>query len=190
MRRGSVADARLLAYHEAGHAVAAYVLKRPLGTLTLQMHDSAASDGSLAMQERTVEEAERDAIVLLCGAEAEALLTGYCDWFAAQPDWELAEDILTGLMAAGYRVWPRDEVEVELVSGLDDDDLRAAWELLSARAHNLIASDPGSAAIASLAAALLAQTTLGPEQARRAIREGIASADPELREERPLLGQP
>jgi hypothetical protein len=93
-------------------------------------------------------------------------------------------------MAAGHRVWPRDEAEVELVSGLDDDDLRAAWELLSARAHTLVASEPASAAIASLAAALLAQTTLSPEQAQRAIRSGIASADPELREERPLPSQP
>ena len=196
MRRGSVADARLLAYHEAGHAVAAFVLKRPLGTLTLQAQDCATqdcatqdcatSDGRVAMPQRTVEEAERDAIVLLCGAEAEALLTGYCDWFAAQPDWDLAEAVLTGLMAAGHRVWPRDEAEVELVSGLEDDDLRAAWELLAARARTLIASEPASAAIASLAAALLAQSTLSPEQAQRVIRNGIASADPELREERPL----
>lgn len=182
MRREDTADARLLAYHEAGHTVAAFVLKRPFGSVALHPEDPATSagPGKMPVTERSFDEIERDIIVLLAGVEAEAILTGYCDWFAAQADRERAEAMLAGMLAAGYRARVRDEREAELVSGLGDDAERAAWELLCSRAHELIHREPAPSAVAALAGALLARGTLTPDQAQRAIREGIASADPEL----------
>jgi hypothetical protein len=183
MRRGIPADARLLAYHEAGHAVAAYVLKRPLGTVSLEPPDpqpqSPDAAGRLDSLE-SFEDAERDVVVLLAGVEAEAVLTGDCDWFAAQIDCERAEALLGQMLAAGYRAQPRDEAEVELGSALGGDPLRIAWELLRRRTYALLRQAPVRTAITALATALLANSPLDSQQAQRAIRAGIAAADPEL----------
>ncbi len=185
MRRTTLADARLLAYHEAGHAVAAFVLKRPLASVTLRP-PGPALDAPLPAYDLVVptdvdpEDVEREVIALLAGAEAEALLTEDCDWFAAAADCERAEALLARLLAAGRRVEPRDEREAELVSALVGDPSRSAWELLCARAHALVHTAPARSAIAALAAALLAAGTLDARQAQRAILGGIAAADPDL----------
>jgi hypothetical protein len=191
MRRGTPVESRLVAYHEAGHAVAAFVLKRPMAPLALQVADSDAgpdrSEGEPAGYAGTVpidaehaELAERDTVILLAGAEAEALLTADCDWYAAAGDWERAEELIARALAAGHRIEPRGEQEAELVSALGADPRLRAWELVRARAHTLVHEPPVRSAIAAVAAALLEAGALDVQQTQRAIRQGIAAADPEL----------
>jgi hypothetical protein len=84
------------------------------------------------------------------------------------------------MLAAGYRAQPRDEAEVELGSALGGDPLRIAWELLRRRTYALLRQAPVRTAITALATALLANSPLDSQQAQRAIRAGIAAADPEL----------
>jgi hypothetical protein len=190
MRRGAAADARLLAYHEAGHAVAAFVLKRPLGPVSLHPLQPSEPGSEPAGPGVPVglgfepdpfvfEDGERDVIVLLAGAQAEAILTGDCDWYAAETDRERADALLARMVAAGYRARPRDEQEGELVGGLGDDAVRRDWEVLLHRTQALVQQDPVRSAIAAVAAALLAGGTLDPQQVQRAIRQGIAAADPD-----------
>jgi hypothetical protein len=191
MRRGVPADARLLAYHEAGHAVAAYVLKRPLGSISLHQPDSPPSEPPPseatppdALTAESVasefEDAESDVIALLAGVEAEALLTGDCDWWAAEADRERADALLGRMLATGYRAQPRDAQEAELGSALRDEPPRYSWEILRHRAHALVQQAPVCSAIAALATALLAEGALDAQEAQRIIRRGIAAADPDL----------
>ncbi len=176
MRRGVPADARLLAYHEAGHAVAAYVLKRPLGSVSLHQPELLAPEPAALV----VEDAECDMIVLLAGVEAEAILTGDFDWWAAEADRERADALLGHMVAAGYRAQPRDAQEAELASALHGEPSRYAWEILRHRAHALVHQAPACSAIAALATALLSESTLDPQHALRVIRQGIAAEDPDL----------
>jgi hypothetical protein len=191
MRRGVPADARLLAYHEAGHAVAAYVLKRPLGSVSLHQPESPPPESPPPLSPQPevltpeppapeLEDAERDVIVLLAGVEAEALLTGDFDWWAAEADRERAEALLGRMLAAGYRAEPRDAQEAELGSALRGEPSRYAWEILRHRAHALMQQAPVCSAIAALATALLSESTLDPHEVQRVIRQGIAAADPDL----------
>lgn len=188
MRRGVPVDSRLLAYHEAGHAVAAFVLKRPMAPVSLEPKDAdgetaAVASGAPRGDLAGLDDAacvERDVIVLLAGAEAEALLTADCDWYAAAADRERAEELLARLLAAGHRIEPRDEAEAELVSALGADPTRRVWELLCSRARALVHEPPVRSAVAAVAAALLEAGALDVQQIQRAIRQGIASADPDL----------
>jgi len=191
MRRGVPADARLLAYHEAGHAVAAYVLKRPLGSVSLHQPESPPPESppsdlppsDLLTPEPAalvVEDAECDVIVLLAGVEAEAILTGDFDWWAAEVDRERADALLGHMLAAGYRAEPRDAREAELGSALCGEPSRYAWEILRHRAYTLVHQAPAGSAIAALATALLSTSTLDAQQALRVIRQGIAAEDPDL----------
>lgn len=176
MRRGVPADARLLAYHEAGHAVAAYVLKRPLGPVSLHQPESPPPESPPP----ELEDAECDVIVLLAGVEAEAILTGDFDWWAAEVDRERADALLGHMLAEGYRAEPRDAREAELGSALCGEPSRYAWEILRHRAHTLVHQAPAGSAIAALATALLSTSTLDAQQALRVIRQGIAAEDPDL----------
>lgn len=186
MRRGEAADPRLLAYHEAGHAVAAWALKRPLAPIAL-LTEADDSDGDAA-EVTDPEAAEGEALVWLAGVEAEALLTGDYDWWAAAADRERAEGLLARLLAMGWRVAPRDEAEAELLAALDGDganqdgkdEARSAWALLLHRTHELLRQDPVRSAITALAAALQTQGRIEPQDAQRIIRRGIAAADPDL----------
>jgi len=192
MRRGSPADPRLLAYHEAGHAVAAWALKLPPRPVSLLPAEDGAPPEPPAMAGEPLDPAaaEREAEALLAGVEAEALLTGDYDWWGAEADRERAEALLARMLAAGYRAAPRDGAEAELVGALDGDpdeeadgegdETRRAWALLLHRTRALVRQEPVRAAIAALAAALQAQGRIEPQQALRVIRQGIAEADPEL----------
>jgi hypothetical protein len=185
MRRGVPADSRLLAYHQAGHAVAAWVLQRPFVAVSLAPPEAdaqpeSAADASPANAVGDLEDVERDITVLLAGVEAEALVTGDYDWWGAEGDRERAEALIAELLAAGYRAATEDGAEAELVDALGGDEERAIWTLLQYRTHQLIREEPVRSAVAALAAALLLHGTLDAPQALRAIRQGIADADPDL----------
>jgi hypothetical protein len=131
------------------------------------------------LEPASFEDGERDVMVLLAGAQAEAILTGDCDWYAAETDRERADALLARMLAAGYRTQPRDEQEGELIGGLGDDVARRAWEVLRHRTQALVQQDPVRSAISAVAVALLAGGTLDPQRVQRAIRQGIAAADPD-----------
>jgi hypothetical protein len=181
MRQGAPADLRLLAYHEAGHAVVASVLKRPLGAVVLRLGRAAGDRLRVtAPPNASPGERECDVMVLLAGLEGEALLTGDYDWWGAEPDRERAEAMIRQLVAAGHVVSPADEGEAELIEELGDDAVRRAWTLLRHRTFRLVHEAPVHSAISAVAAAVLLQGELDPQQAQRVIRQGIADADPDL----------
>jgi ATP-dependent Zn protease len=181
MRQGAPADLKLLAYHEAGHAVVACVLKRPLSGIALRLGRVAGDRLRVTpLREATLEERERDVMVLMAGLEAEALLTGDYDWWSAEPDRERAESLIRHMVDAGHMVSAADEEETELIEQLSEDPMRSAWTLLRHRTHKLVHELPVHSAVTALAAAVLVQGELDAQQAQRVIRQGIASADPDL----------
>ena len=80
------------AYHEAGHAVAALVLGRPVAWVSVRpdrkfLGVCAFGKGVFRPSEDWV---EREAIIALAGPAAEAGLTGELDWAAAAHDHHFA----------------------------------------------------------------------------------------------------
>src|SRR5262249_6001332 len=102
------------------------------------------------------------------------------DWWGAEPDRERAESLIRQLLDAGHTVHPADEAESELIEQLGEDSMRRTWTLLRYRTFRLVHELPVHSAISALAAAVLEPGELAAQRAQRVIRQGIASADPDL----------
>lgn len=93
------ADPRAVtAYHEAGHAVAAMVLGRPVAWVSVRpdrkfLGVCAFGKGVFRPSEDWV---EREAVIALAGPAAEAGLTGEMDWAAAAHDYDYAFGLARG----------------------------------------------------------------------------------------------
>jgi len=88
----------LTAYHEAGHAVAALTLGRPVAWVSIRpdrkfLGVCAFGKGVFRPSEDWV---EREAIIALAGPAAEAGLTGELDWAAAAHDHDYAFKLARG----------------------------------------------------------------------------------------------
>jgi hypothetical protein len=93
------ADPRqVTAYHEAGHAVAALALGRPVAWVSIRpdrkfLGVCAFQKGVFRPSEDWV---EREAVIALAGPAAEAGYTGQLDWVGAAHDYDYALDLARG----------------------------------------------------------------------------------------------
>jgi hypothetical protein len=93
------ADRRVVtAYHEAGHAVAALVLGRPVAWVSIRpdrkyLGVCAFGKGVFRPSEDWV---EREAVIALAGPAAEAGFTGEMDWVGAAYDYDYAFGLARG----------------------------------------------------------------------------------------------
>lgn len=88
----------ITAYHEAGHAVAALTLGRPVAWVSVRpdrqfLGICAFGKGVFRPSEDWV---EREAVIALAGPAAEAGFTGELDWAAAARDHDYAFDLARG----------------------------------------------------------------------------------------------
>jgi hypothetical protein len=86
------------AYHEAGHAVAALVLGRPVAWVSIRpdrkyLGVCAFAKGVFRPSEDWV---EREAVIALAGPAAEAGFTGQMDWTGAAHDYDYAFGLARG----------------------------------------------------------------------------------------------
>jgi hypothetical protein len=208
MRRLTTDNLRLLAFHEAGHAIAAWALTREAlevalvawdpgmtaGRLqvayfmldaapphdTQSIHEAAPAESEPRQFARATFEAdEHGVIILMSGVEGEAILTHDEDWWGSEEDRRRAEEIIATLVARGWLPKTRDEHERSLLLG-DEDMARRCWALYQYRTRQLMRQPPLRSAVIALANALLVEERIDAARAARIIRTGIAEADPDL----------
>jgi hypothetical protein len=149
------------AYHEAGHAVAAYLRNRRFTSVSIVAEHETLGQCVFGNQPGVIElDAEsyrrtRDRIetlimVALAGVLAECQLTGRHNWRGAHADLHDATDY------ASY------------VTG-DEQELNAYLRWLWERTRNLLSARPHWAAVKALAAELLASRRIGERRARQLI---------------------
>jgi hypothetical protein len=207
MRRLTTDNLRLLAYHEAGHAVATWALTREAPEVALVAydpgltagrlqvahftldatlrhdtqvrHEAAPVDGEPVQYSReTFEADEQRIIILMAGVEAEAILTHDEDWWESEEDRKRAEETITTLLTRGWLPEAHDEHERSLLLA-DEDMARRCWALFQYRTRQHLRQPPLQSAVISLASALLAEERLDAARTARIIRTGIAEADPD-----------
>jgi ATP-dependent Zn protease len=154
------------AYHEAGHAVAAYALRRRFGKITIvPMSDKLSAmttpesnwiDFNLVydLKPKARNRIEADIIIYFAGAVAERVFAGQLNWKGS--GWD-------NLRVKGY-------VE-SIVSSEDELETYLGW--LRIRARNLIQSPLYWAAVQTLASELLKHKTIGYRRARRIIADAM-----------------
>lgn len=156
------------AFHEAGHAVAAYHLKvrfrriaigkdsaKELGWLELWLTPQVTADGAVDM--RTEHAIERSVIVLLAGSQAERMALGRAKYLGS------GLDFFEAVRYAGYLCRRRPEISAYL-----------RWMQL--RVHALVERPTWRRPIEALAACLVQRRELGAREARSIIRRAITTA--------------
>jgi hypothetical protein len=208
MRRLTTDNLRLLAFHEAGHAVATWALTREAPEVALvawdpgmtagrlqvahfmleatpqpdaQAHHEAApaEDEPIQFLRADFEADERRIIILMAGVEAEAILTHDEDWWGSEEDRRRAEDIIAALLAGDWLPQARDEHERGVLLA-HEDMARRCWSQFQYRTRQLMRQPPLQSAVIALANALLAEERIDATRTARIIRTGIAEADPDL----------
>lgn len=157
-----------ISYHEAGHAVAAFVLRMrfthlsiipdedSMGhTMTSKLRDIRPDTvSSRAVRDRC----ERYAIVSLAGLVSERLRVGRVRYLTNHPDIVQAFELCANMC----------ESEEE-----KESCVRWLWE----RAKNLIKKETHWAAVTALAQRLMVQKYIGEREARRIIRQAFSSRE-------------
>jgi hypothetical protein len=157
------------AYHEAGHAVASYLVHRRLACVSIipnpidntlghcEYRNLADFKPDAPMNSRLRVQIEKLIIVLLAGAIAERLRAGSVYRNGSEDDMTLAYN------AAMY------------LSG-EAKEARAFVNWLSAHTRNLLASGPQWAAVEALAGELTERRFIGERLARQIIRKALAAS--------------
>ncbi len=208
MRRLTTDNLRLLAFHEAGHAVATWALTRKAPEVTLIAYDPGMTAGRLQVAHFTLDAAaryaapgphesaptegeprqfarqnleadERRIVILMAGVEAESILTHDEDWWESEEDRKRAEEIITTLLTRGWLPEARDEHERGVLLA-HEDMTRRCWAVFQYRTRELMRQPPLQSAVIALANALLAEERIDATRTARIIRTGIAEADPDL----------
>ncbi len=131
MRRLTTDNLRLLAFHEAGHAVATWALTREAPEVALVAYDPGMTAGRMQVAHFTLDATprhdaqvpheaasaegeprqfaretfaadERRIIILMSGVEAESILTHDEDWWGSEEDRKRVEETITALLASGW----------------------------------------------------------------------------------------
>jgi hypothetical protein len=160
------------AYHEAGHAVAAWVMDRPFryvtivpmeGTLGHVQHPAWREhvQPDINVDGRTRRLLEKAIFTLLAGVRAEKRLTGRWNNIEANSDFHDADDL------ASY-LWGNPKVLQKYIS------------FMESRVDAMIASDRHWKGIQALAAALLEKRRIGYQEAQEIITAAVRPSLPPL----------
>jgi ATP-dependent Zn protease len=156
---------RLLAnaFHEAGHAVVAYLLRRRIVSVSVQGHDcvTVLSYVNGKSQWRI----EQKILIALAGPVAECYFTGRRQSPGCQMD--AAQAFIYASFISGSNRMPA------FAPDPTDPEVMALIRRLRERVSDLITADHDWRAVESLAAALLKKTSLTGEEARKVIRSGL-----------------
>jgi ATP-dependent Zn protease len=141
------------AYHEAGHAVAALVLGRPVARVSIRpdrkfLGVCTFDKGVVRPSEDWV---EREAMIALAGPAAEAGFTGEMDWAAAAHDHDYAFDLARARGGDGKKA----------------DRLVKRW---LAKADHLLGRADAWAAVERIAAELIRRDEISGRAARHLFR--------------------
>ena len=156
------------AYHEAGHAVAAFFMEKPLTMVTIQPDRAQASSGHCHAEHLLAESHpdydDSDEVRMRIEREVFYLLAGYavqrafnprsCRHYHASEDHHGVVDLLS------------------YVSG-SNEELTAYLKLMEIRVRQFVAAQDKWIAISALASALLDRTTLTGEEASNIIRKAL-----------------
>ena len=144
--------AQSTAYHEAGHAVAAYLLRRGIEYVSIRPRDGTLGR-CIPTQIKRVDE-EQKLLIIWAGTVAEGMMTGSFDLGSVDPDWDRLIDI--GQQLCG----DRERATVYLCElGLITEDT--------------FTLPPVKAAVEALAQQLLKRRFLMGRAARRVIRNAL-----------------
>jgi hypothetical protein len=157
------------AYHEAGHAVASYLVHRRLACVSIipnpvdhtlghcEYRNLANFKPDAPMNNRLRAQIEKLIIVLLAGAIAERLRAGSVYRNGSEEDIRLAYDAAIYLFG-------------------EDKEARTFVNWLSAHTKNLLASGPQWAAVEAFAIELTERKFIGERLARQIIRKALAAS--------------
>jgi ATP-dependent Zn protease len=157
------------AYHEAGHAVAAYVLRRrfskasivreedSLGRLTRPPSYGTGFEPELDYKGTSKPWIEQEIMSLLAAGTAVDLLTGREDWGEGEVE---SSDL------------QKAHVLAEMVCG-SNEEVEAYLNWLAIRTRNMLSNPPYWAAVEALAGALLEQQEIGYRKARKIIGDAM-----------------
>lgn len=160
------------AYHEAGHAVAAYVLRRRFSKVTIVEHEDSVGSMTLPpsywsgfnpdvdQSRGSRARIEKEIMVLLAGEIAVDIHTGREDW--GEVVTYLGSDLHTASDLADYVTTSSDESEAFL-----------NWLII--RTRNMLSLPHWSDAVNALAAALIEHGEIGYRKARQIIRFALGS---------------
>ncbi len=166
MNKTSLTKLERAAYHEAGHAVASYLVHRRLACVSIipnpidhtlghcEYRNLATFKPDAPVTNRLRAQIEKLIIVLLAGATAERLKLGSVYPNGSGDDMTLAHN--TAMYLSG-----------------DDKEAKAYVNWLSARARNLLASESHWNAVEIFAKELTKRRFIGERLARQIIREAI-----------------
>ena len=174
MQKKALPSKRLIktAYHEAGHAVAAFFLRLPFRHITIEPEgeslghvlcdnalgkktDLHINDALYEMNARVERRIEASVICDFAGLAAEAKYAGRHDWRGA------ASDFHNSVKYASY------------VCGCVQEETEAYLKLQRIRAKNMMNVGFQWAAVEALAEALLERRTIGCRTARKIIRKAL-----------------
>ena len=157
---------RRTAYHEAGHALAAWKLKIPFKRVSVVAADKtwhvlypallSGSDWD-SIPPRARDRLERRMIVGLAGGEAERLISGRYNHRGARSDYRNVWDIVS-----------------RLAGSIEEASAYSMW--LSLRARNLIRAPQHRPSLDALAAALMAQSKIDGVAAVTIMRDALLAA--------------
>jgi ATP-dependent Zn protease len=170
-KRGQFTDVERVAYHEAGHAVAAYCLRMRFRYVSIDPKDlGGEAGGGIVAVSRSVVDSLRDIDcdgvprsrvesfirVLLAGMIGEGLLSGKYDWKESEQDFQVA------LQLAGH-----------MSGGADEQVAYVTWLWESTR--NLLNHGWHKEAVHYFAEALLKDGKIGYRKARAIIATAITA---------------
>jgi hypothetical protein len=159
---------KLTAYHEAGHAVIAYILRKRFASISIIPNEDSEGRVSIGKAKhiepdwdtsrRCVTELEKHAMVLCGGVVAERLLTGHKHWRGSENDITKASEYLAFLCG-------------------NDEETSAYLELIWIRTRNLLKVPGHWAAVQAVADELFKHSYLGQKRVRGIIFDAMHKGD-------------
>jgi len=164
-RQKKVTDLVRSAYHEAGHAVMAYLLRQRFCSITIDPEKLDENIGGLI---RLVHSRKQLKTIKFGGLGAQALVEKQikltlggevaCGLFVGRKNWKLAEDDIQACLSLVYRLYDDDEEAFAYLN----------WLLLSVRNELNLPDNWGC--VCAVAEALMKQKTISYRKAREIIR--------------------
>jgi hypothetical protein len=159
------------AYHEAGYAVASYLLRKRFGDVTIKPGEKPKEvcypkkTRKAIPSEKELAMIRREYVVFLAGPTAIGISRGKCEF----------EDIFSFISQASSATARRDELNL------------AFWKMIFVESKLLLYAPRNWQAVMSLSSELLKEETIRHQTARDIIRQAIEDYDEEIRDDMSAL---